>query len=661
MKRVETASTRRNRSKFLNTTLFERREKERLNSGFLRTQTNFNTTQYTRNTFEFPYLTTQTTLPTTERAYSKRKRKLNKFIYSRNLDSLNNTTTYLTDTPFLKTQYNRKNNNFTLDFLNTDNNEKKDDKKMQFLKNCENSIYPYNKKDDNPLILKKINQFPKNKESIYDYIYKTRDLVLMKYTLGVKNERTIRLKEHYLNNINKIDEIENSIIKTKKLFNEGFYTKFNDYVKELEIQREIGKTENVNLLNQILKYKNELSQLESKIKKVEYEKNNIVRWIFFQIEIKEKRIKLPQYYKTIIEENDENIKKIFENSSNFSEEDNSKYERNKKIRESRRDGSRKPTRKGTSNIERGFFLTPKNTIISIFKNISLKEGKRIRDYKYNLCFPTPEDFMDALNKYEIQTIKYIEYYNDLRDCIEELKKEKINIENEKKKEILSRIRVVKEKEFELTIQKDKYLLLSKEIETLRKNLKDSFISNDKKIKEARKSIIQKSLIPSKNKFMLYDYILKTYNTSLKIPLKEILAPEHSIIKKINTKEEEMIDMLTKIEIILDFLQRKIKNYSRGMDIYYDIYKRIYNTIERNRKLEKTRKQREEENEKFIKLKERVEERNNKTYFLPRKKTEIYSAFMIKKDVKKKLDESYIKDPAFKDFMYDNEDNNNDNI
>jgi hypothetical protein len=203
--------------------------------------------------------------------------------------------------------------------------------------------------------------------------------------------------------------------------------------------------------------------------------------------------------------------------------------------------------------------------------------------------------------------------------------------------------------------------LSKEIETLRKNLKDSFISNDKKIKEARKSIIQKSLIPSKNKFMLYDYILKTYNTSLKIPLKEILAPEHSIIKKINTKEEEMIDMLTKIEIILDFLQRKIKNYSRGMDIYYDIYKRIYNTIERNRKLEKTRKQREEENEKFIKLKERVEERNNKTYFLPRKKTEIYSAFMIKKDVKKKLDESYIKDPAFKDFMYDNEDNNNDNI
>ncbi len=87
--------TRRNRRKFLNKTLFERREKERLNSGFLKTETNFNRTQYTRNTLEFPYLTTQTTLPTTERPYSKKIIRLNK--YFRNPDSLNNTTTYLTN------------------------------------------------------------------------------------------------------------------------------------------------------------------------------------------------------------------------------------------------------------------------------------------------------------------------------------------------------------------------------------------------------------------------------------------------------------------------------------------------------------------------------------------------------------------------------------
>ena len=89
--------TRRNRRKFLNKTLFERREKERLKSGFLKPETNFNITQYTRNTLEFPYLTTQTTLPTTERPYSKKIIRLNKFFYFRNPDSLNNSTSYLTN------------------------------------------------------------------------------------------------------------------------------------------------------------------------------------------------------------------------------------------------------------------------------------------------------------------------------------------------------------------------------------------------------------------------------------------------------------------------------------------------------------------------------------------------------------------------------------
>ena len=102
---------------------------------------------------------------------------------------------------------------------------------------------------------------------------------------------------------------------------------------------------------------------------------------------------------------------------------------------SRRDGSRKPTRKGTSNIERGFFLTPKNTIISIFKNISLKEGKRIRDYKYNLCFSTPEELFERIKKFEYETINYLDEYNKIKIQIQELKKERDEIVKEKEHEI----------------------------------------------------------------------------------------------------------------------------------------------------------------------------------------------------------------------------------
>ena len=64
-----------------------------------------------------------------------------------------------------------------------------------------------------------------------------------------------------------------------------------------------------NLEEEILKLKTEISIIETKILKVEHEKNMIIRWIFFQISLKEKKLILPIYYKYIIEETEENIKK----------------------------------------------------------------------------------------------------------------------------------------------------------------------------------------------------------------------------------------------------------------------------------------------------------------------------------------------------------------
>jgi hypothetical protein len=176
-----------------------------------------------------------------------------------------------------------------------------------------------------------------------------------------------------------------------------------------------------------------------------------------------------------------------------------------------------------------------------------------------------------------------------------------------------------------------------------------------KRKDTRKSLIEKSTIVIKKK--LYDHILTVYNTSTKIPLSEAINPNVLTIKKINTKEEEMMDMLSKIEIIFDYLIGIMKNYSKEKDIYYELYKRIYNTIERNRKLEKTRKQREEANERLVKLRERVEERNKKIYFLPKRKVENYYSFMVKKDGKIKKKELNDKELDIEDFMDDNEDNN----
>ena len=660
MKRLKTASTRTNKSKFLNVELFERREKERIKSGNLKTRTTFNTTQYTKNLSEFPNVTTENSTFSTIRPHTSKnkKRNITNIINSRNLnlDSITYTT-YLTETPYWNSQSSRNNSKYNHTDYITENEKK--DLGLKNLKKFEMSINKNIKPEPNKLIGIKTKQLNYDRDSLCDYINKTRDLKLIKYTIDIKKERTIRLKEQYLNENEKIHDTMDSIERTNKLFNEAFNVKFNDYVKELEINREIAKTENTNLLSEIIKRKNEIAQIESKIKKVEYEKNNIVRWIFFQISIKEKKLQLPIYYKTLIEETEENIRKVFDNQSNFADEENIKnIERNKKHRDSKRNiVFRKTSRKSTNTLEKTL-LTFKTLIpLGLYKNITLTEAKRIRDYKYNLCFPTPDDFFYALKKFEKDTIIYIDHYNDLRNQIIELKKEKEIVEKEKEKELLSGIGVLKEKEFELNLQKNKFNLLNREINTLKGILSNPFNQKEKiKRKDTRKSLIEKSSVGVKKK-KLYAHIIKVYNTCSKIPLNEAINPDILTIKKINTKEEEMMDLLSKIEIILDYLIGIMKNYSREKDIYYDLYKRIYNTIERNRKLEKTRKQREEANKKLVKLRERVEERNNKIYFLPKKKVDEYNSFVVKKGKKVKRKESYEKELDIDDFMHDNEDNN----
>ena len=101
-----------------------------------------------------------------------------------------------------------------------------------------------------------------------------------------------------------LDENIKSLNVTKKLFNEQFYNKFGDYVKRILIEREKEKEINNGLLKEILKLKGEIYQIETKIQKQEMDKNNIIRWLYFQISVKEKMINLPNYYKTLIEEND---------------------------------------------------------------------------------------------------------------------------------------------------------------------------------------------------------------------------------------------------------------------------------------------------------------------------------------------------------------------
>ena len=112
--------------------------------------------------------------------------------------------------------YSERNNftNYNIEYLNKDKEN-----------NNEDLINSHLIKED--LIDKKKQQIRLKKECILNYINKTRDTLLNNYTIGIKKERTICIKEKYRNKIEGIKNLSNSKVNT--LFNNQFLIKFNDY------------------------------------------------------------------------------------------------------------------------------------------------------------------------------------------------------------------------------------------------------------------------------------------------------------------------------------------------------------------------------------------------------------------------------------------------
>ena len=686
--------------KYSNDFLFDRREKERELTEHFKTKGTLTTQSITKDLSQYPYIKTYytiTTNPSTEKGNSifrtKKIRKLlksnidfynniqsdfnnynnsnynnfnQKSYYSNNnsknhiyqLSNISNSNSdfnysnfYITDAPF---KSERMTKSKILQDFSIEEKQKEEDKNLiRLLKSFEESNNKKNDIKNEPLIDNKIISIYHKHTPIKKFINQTREKILLKYTSNIKKEISTNLQEMYKNATERVDNTIESIKKTNTLFNDAFLIKFNDYVKELEIQREIEKSENTNLIKQIIKQKIENSQIESKIRKQELEKDNILRWIFFQISVKENKLDIPNHYKSLIEETEENMRKLFDNPSNFLEENNTGNKILKK-QITRKKVERKSTRKSISFLEKVVLQSLKGNstnLITTYKNITMNEAQRIRDYKYNLCYETPEDFMDALTKYELNLMTYLEESNRLKINIKELKDEKIEFQKQLNLDLKQVNDNIKKSEISLQLQKNKYDLLFKEKEQLRISMLN--FDNNQKKKERRVSIYKISLNPyDKIKTNLFNKIQELYQTCSQIPLTEVITRDFISIKKIYTKQEdEMIDMLTEIELIIDYLIFKQYDYKNVNGMYYDLYKKIQSTIEHNRKIEKNKKQKQDENDRLSKLKHKIEIRDNKIYFLPRRKIEQYGiGFQKKKN--KSNNENNNTNPGIADFLYD---------
>ena len=190
--------------------------------------------------------------------------------------------------------------NSTNNKTNTTKNQNK--KSIIFLKklNLNNSKEHENKKN---LLIKKINAL-ENKvlgnKNIKKYIQDFRGIILSKYNFRIKQEKVNIISESLKNERGKTNYKLEDLNSNYKFFMNEFYPKLNEYVKYLEITLEKEKVKNISYLNTKYILQEDISQIKNKIIKFQNEKDYLVKEMFSQIIIQEKKLNLPEYYKDIL-------------------------------------------------------------------------------------------------------------------------------------------------------------------------------------------------------------------------------------------------------------------------------------------------------------------------------------------------------------------------
>ena len=541
----------------------------------------------------------------------------------------------------------------------------------------------YEDEENNKKILKsKISKYNHYKEPKFkDFIKKTQELKIHSYAAKIKKERAIRLEEGYLNQIEFYEDTIKSLKSAHKLLDIQFSIKIADYTRYVISKREIEKVKSSKLIQEIVNYRKDIEHIKNKISKIEVEKSNILKWIYFMIQMKEKKLVLPNYYKNIFEKvrgrklsrkqtrrDIKNTKKsnrklsLFQNDSLVygSSKENNKYDIPSIINENNVESNENVPKYLNSSITNHVSIN-----ISINKK---EEYDKVIYYKNNLIFQTPEEFQDRLTSFEKENLVLLQYNNDLSHQLFRYKKELNSYLNEENN-VGSKTYQINEKEKELfnikNIVTEKIKLIS-DFKKAEEHLEIEFKKERdkrKSIKSRKKSmgindnnldfnINKENNISNENKnTLLYRKINDIYEGCKIIgsKLKYAIFILNLVNKKIYTKEKEMILMLEFIEQSVDYLINTFNSHINKSEEIKEFIKEVKMDIEKEHKIEKARLQMMKDLQKIKILKEKVEKRSNKIYFLPSKKIDL-SKFKIKKE-KKIVDKDLNRIPTIEDYLY----------
>ena len=446
-------------------------------------------------------------------------------------------------------------------------------------------------------------------ESGNKFINKTIKYKKIQYSSKIKKERERIIKENNLNEIESYNDILSSFDKAKHLLNFKFIDKMSNYIKFINSKIEGEKNKNEVLMKDIIAYKEKIKILNNKIKKKHNERNDILKWIYFQIQLKERKIFLPSYYRYIIEHNEiKNVKnedmhagkeKTFKSTKNLFKR---LYITNPKIYDNKillHINSNE-----YSNELKGLFYKCE---LNLEEEANINEVNKLKKYKNNLIYKSVEEFWDTFNVFEKNIISMMKYYYKLKMKIYYWKKE---LNKETKSTEQNKIN------YENSVIKKE-----KELNQIKNYIKD----NDKVINKYNKYykfLFNKEEEDNNKIIVLYGKINILYNTckSLKINYKEIKGNKENK-KVLNFQSKKILIKLKYITFILDYLLVKFNDYKKRNN---ELLNKLRNEIEKKHKMQKAAEQRVKDIENIIKLEKKIEERNNKIYFLPYKKIESYN-------------------------------------
>ena len=171
-------------------------------------------------------------------------------------------------------------------------------KKIKFIYDRENVD-----KDEEYLLKLKLEKMYWERFNISVILNKLRDFKYFSYINEQKKEVNKNSLENSKNNVDFIKDKINSLNSMKQIYNNTISNKLLEYSKFISNYKDRERRASEILLNQINSIKKQVKNLQNKISKKEFEKVTILKWIYFLIKMKEKKLVLPAYYKKIIETN----------------------------------------------------------------------------------------------------------------------------------------------------------------------------------------------------------------------------------------------------------------------------------------------------------------------------------------------------------------------